>query len=399
MKIGKLLLLLSAFFFATALRAQPLIWDLQHLKAVKKAIRQGDATYTTALRQLTDAAEKELQKKPATVIDKPMMPPSGDKHDYMSLGRYWWPNPDTPDGLPYIRKDGHSNPELHKFDRGKLGGLGSSISRLALAYYFTGNAQYARKAEEMLDVWFLNPETRMNPNLNYGQTIPGHNEGKGRAEGIIDTYSLIPVVDAVLLLDREGEFSKSRMQALQEWFDAYSRWMVQSEIGQAERAAKNNHGLAYDVQLAVFAAFAGNDTLADSVLRNFAEKRLFRQIEPDGSQPLELARTTGFGYSVFNITHMLDMCDFARHRKFDLYGTTSSDGRSIAAAIDYLTPYLGKSVEEFPFQQIKNWETEQQALTRVLRRAARYEPSERYAELSRKYSRETPDDLFILLYL
>ncbi len=398
MKIRNLFLL-SIFYLTTPIYAQPLIWDLQHLKTVKKDIKQGNETYTKALEQLIGDAQKELKKKPATVIEKPMTPPSGDKHDYMSLGRYWWPNPDTPDGLPYIRKDGHSNPELSKFDRERLGGLGNSISRLALAYYFTNNRQYAEKATEMLEVWFLNPETRMNPNLNYGQTIPGHNEGKGRAEGVIDTYSFVPLVDAVLLLHQEKVLSKSFLTKLQQWFDDYSQWMVQSEIGQAEQAAKNNHGLAYDVQLAVFSAFAGNNALSDSVLQNFAEKRLFRQIKPDGSQPLELARTTGFGYSIFNITHMLDMCDFARHQKFDLYSMVSNDGRCIGAAIDYLIPYLGKSVQEFPFQQIKNWETEQENLTRVLLRAAQYETSKNYQELSKQYSQENPNYLFTLLYL
>ena len=38
-----------------------------------------------------------------------------------SVGPYWWPDPSKPDGLPYIRKDGHKNPE-----RGKIGDSGLS---------------------------------------------------------------------------------------------------------------------------------------------------------------------------------------------------------------------------------------------------------------------------------
>jgi hypothetical protein len=30
----------------------------------------------------------------------------------MSLAPYWWPDPKSPNGLPYIRRDGERNPEI-----------------------------------------------------------------------------------------------------------------------------------------------------------------------------------------------------------------------------------------------------------------------------------------------
>lgn len=46
-------------------------------------------------------------------MDKTLVAASGNKHDYYSFPPYWWPNPDTQDGLPYIRKDGQTNPDAN----------------------------------------------------------------------------------------------------------------------------------------------------------------------------------------------------------------------------------------------------------------------------------------------
>ena len=373
------------------------MWDGKQLAKVKKAIAENDPVYTKAYEILINRAEAELQKPNPTVMDKPMTPASGDKHDYMSIGRYWWPNPDTPDGLPYVRHDGKSNPELNRYDRQRLGAMASSVVNLGLAYYLSGEQKYADKAVSILDTWFIDPATRMNPNMNFGQTIPGHNEGKGRAEGVIDTYSFVPMIDAITLLWEGKALSKEQLLTLKKWFDDYTTWMTQSEIGQDEQSATNNHSVAYDVQLALFSRFAGKHKLAVKTLKEFPKKRIFAQIEPDGSQPRELGRTTGMGYSTFNLTHFLDMADIARKQKIKVYHAKSEDGRSIDAAIGFLTPYLGKSVEAWPYQQISGWDGALRNLTLVLYRADHYNPEAGYMELYEKYGTD-PDYMFTLLY-
>ena len=90
------------------------------LQRSKNAIQRKDPTVMPAFEALTAQADKMLGEGPYSVMDKQQTPPSGDKHDYMSVGPYWWPDPSKPDGLPYIRKDGEwlwansgvaSNPE------------------------------------------------------------------------------------------------------------------------------------------------------------------------------------------------------------------------------------------------------------------------------------------------
>ncbi len=336
-------------------QAQPRIWNM-------KSVEKAKESNSEAVKYLLREADKNLTVELTTVMDKHMTPDSGDKHDYMSMGRYWWPNPNTVNGLPYIRKDGVSNPEIEKLDRYPLSNMARNVSVLSLAYYFTSDEKYAAKAVENLRIWFVNPKTKMNPNMNFGQTVPGINEGKGRGEGVLDTYSFVEMLDGVELLKSSKKFTQKDKGALNEWFTTYLNWMLNSEIGQAENDAKNNHGTAFDIQVVRYALFVGKEDVANDIISAFPEKRLFKQIEPNGAQALELARTTALGYSTFNLTHFLDMCVMAKNMNKDLYNETSNDGRSISKAVDFLLQFVGKPQSDFPYQQIKDWEKVQKEL-------------------------------------
>lgn len=369
------------------------LYDRDYLLQVKKNLSA--ERYQPAYQKLLREADQELGKKPVSVMDKEMLPPSGDKHDYISMGPYWWPDPAKPDGLPYIRKDGERNPELKKLDRDRLGKMMKSVQRLGWAYYFSGKEVYARKAVEWLRVWFLDPETRMNPHLNYGQYIPGRTNG--RAEGCIDVYGLVDLTDALEILKGSQAMTSGDWQGLQDWFRHFIHWWQTSEIAIEERNAKNNHGLAYDVQLACYALFTGQTELAERLFREFPEKRIFPQVEPDGRQPLELARTTSFSYSWFNISHMLDMMALAKSEGIQLYDFRSEDGRCVTAALDFLLPYVGKSQASWPYRQIKDWEEKQKEACWLLRKASGYAPEKPYRRVAAQYDRTPQTDIRHLL--
>lgn len=392
MKNITLMFLLSLFMFSVwTVNGQPHIWNLKNLDKAK-------ILYTQSSELIVRNADKELKKTLVTVMDKGMIPPSGDKHDYISMGKYWWPNPETSDGLPYIRKDGVSNPEIDKYDRGSLGTMAKSVTNLSLAYYLTSDEKYAEKAVENLRIWFIDKGTRMNPNMNFGQTIPGRNNGKGRGEGLIDTYSFVEMLEGIELMKNSPTFTESDGASLTDWFGSFLDWMLTSEIGHDEFEAKNNHGTAFDVQVVRYAMFVGKEYLAKQFINEFPTRRLFKQIEPDGSQPLELARTKAFGYSVFNLTHFLDMCGLAKSLKIDLYDTQSSDGRSITKAIDFLAPYLGKTSDEFPYKQIIDWENAQKGLFWVLYRADSFISNPMYKKLNAKFLGSFENDINVVLY-
>src|SRR5580698_1146132 len=118
------------------------------------------------------AAAKIISRGPFSVMNKTAVPPSGDKHDYLSQAPYWWPDPAKPNGLPYIRKDGQRNPEINGItDHSEMDRVNTDSQTLALAWYLTGKEEYAARAALLVRTWFLDPKTRMNPNQNFGQYI------------------------------------------------------------------------------------------------------------------------------------------------------------------------------------------------------------------------------------
>ena len=130
------------------------------LAKVKQRIADGDKPLTAAVAKLREQADKDLKVEPLTVVNKPKAPPSGDKHDYVSMAPYFWPDPAKPDGLPYVRRDGRVNPERNQYDRPLLGQMTQAAGTLALAYYLTGDERYAARAAKLLRVWFLDADTR-----------------------------------------------------------------------------------------------------------------------------------------------------------------------------------------------------------------------------------------------
>ncbi|MDD4921611.1 MAG: alginate lyase family protein [Bacteroidales bacterium] len=378
-----------------AAKQAPAIWNIQHLQNVKTGIKENKPVYRDSYKMLVKNANAELTKPNPTVMDKPKAAISGDKHDYISLARYFWPNPATRDSMPYISRDGESNPELNLYDRNRLGNMCNSVCNLSLAYYFTGDKAYSKKAVSILRTWFLDPKTKVNPNLKYSQVARGHDGDNGRPSGLIDTYSYIGLLDAITLLDLSDQIPQQDLTEIKAWFRELTKWMQTAENGIKDDQATNNHSIAYDVQVAMFARFAGNEDVARKVINAFPERRLAAQIKPDGSQPRELTRTIAFHYSVYNIAHMMDMCDLASNMGIKLYD--SSNG-AIDRAIGWLMPYIDKP-KTFPYKQINDWKTVEKSFLQQIYRASVYSKDKRYVPLYNQFKAAPEDCVFTLLFV
>jgi len=391
-------LFLFVLFLIVRLQAQTtspqvFLLDAKQLQETKARLLAGDKNLAPAMAKLEAEAHKAISSGPFSVTTKEPTPPSGDKHDYMSQAPYFWPDPKSANGLPYIRRDGERNPEINKItDHRSLDQMEDSVETLALAYYFKGDEAYATRATQLLRTFFLEPATRMNPNLQFAQGIPGVNTGRGI--GLIETRGLTRVVDAIGLLSTSKALTEADRSGLAQWFAKFLQWMLESKNGRDEAAAKNNHGTYYDLQVASFALFMGKKDLAVEVLRTARDKRIAVQIEPDGRQPLELARTRAWSYSVGNLDGLMQLAGLGESVGVDLWSYKTADGRSIQQALNYLLPFaLGE--KKWPHQQLGDWPPEM--LYPLVRRAAVKYKDSGYQTLLAKIPNVEVNDRSVLL--
>lgn len=314
-------------------------------------IRAAKGLSAATREKIEQAGREALSLQPITITVKPVPPPGGTFNDYWSQGPYWWPNPETSDGLPYVRRDGEVNPEIYdsRFDIERLDGMSKAVCTLADSWLVSGNVAYAEHACRFLQTFFLDPETRMNPSLCFAQAIPGVSQGRGI--GLIETEEFIPMLERVILLHADGILSEATCTGLREWFAAYLEWLLTSSHGHDERATRNNHGTWLDAQLVAFALFCGRKDIAHEILQEVPSRRIDLHIEPDGKQPEELARTRSFTYSIFNLTGLMNLAWMGRHVGVDLWNYASEDGRCLRVAVNFLRPYTDPD-KVWPYPQI-----------------------------------------------
>ncbi len=287
------------------------ILDYQALVITKTKIKQGNAYYKPYYNALITSADSVLKLTTKTVMDKDVIASSGDKHDYMSMGIYWWPDPTKPDGLPYIRKDGQVNPEVRKItDAKNVKAMVNRIRILSLAYFYSDEVKYAAKALEITKAWFVDDTTKMNPNLNYAQGVPG--KSTGRRYGIIETREFGLLMDHLVLVNTTDQWA-SIEKSVKNWLTDYLEWLENSELGRLESETINNHGTWYDVQVASISIFLGKYENAEKVLNRALKDRLNVQIQGDGSQPEELARTNALDYSAMNLLAFFELSKMSQH--------------------------------------------------------------------------------------
>jgi len=288
-------------------------------------------------RQILEQAQWALQQEPVTVTAQQSPRSAGGKHDFFSEGDYWWPDPKHPAG-PYVQKDGVTNPGNFVAHRQAMIRFSRVIGALASAYKITKDERYVQHAIKHLVAWFIDPETRMNPNLLYAQAIKGRFTGRGI--GIIDTIHLMEVAQGTRVMANAKNMPPTTLQAIKNWFAAYLHWLTTHPYGQDEMRAENNHGTCWVMQVAAFAKLVGDESLLDFCRERFKTILLPDQMAVDGSFPRELKRTKPYGYSLFNLDAMVMLAQILSTPTDNLWNFKLADGRSIKRGMTFMFPYI-----------------------------------------------------------
>ncbi len=308
-----------------------------------------------AFTQIVKDAESSLLFGPFTVVDKVSLPPSGDIHDYLSVAPYWWPNPDTPDHLPYFRRDGVRVPGSVLYDEGSnqtdtssLWSFFTNTTSLGLAYYLTDDTRYGEVAARNIRVWFLEEETRMNPNVQFGQLIWGQNKNVGLGRAIIETRYMYQILDVVRILGRDGLLTEAELEGMKAWCVEFLEWLVESPGGHYEDRSANNHGTFFDVQAAAIAAFTDNVELLNKFTL-LSQTRVMGQIKDDGTLPYELERETQLHYVMFGLQALHELarvCEKVGVNLWKVQRSTAKRPLLELAALNFLPQFKAEWAHE-----------------------------------------------------
>lgn len=310
-----------------------------------------------ALRAKVEAA---LTEGPWTVTQKQVEVPSGDPHDYFSLSRYYHPNPDTPDGLPYILRDGQVNPDIEKYDYGRLARLVHAIQLMSIAFEAQPDSRIAALVNEWLRVWFVDSATRMHPHMKFAQYIPGTEgvagpptypprwvEGRNGQGCYVSYGGSIEGCCLPLLLDALRPFTEASalepdvLRGLQAWFADFRDWLLNDPLGQDERNTRNNHALWYRVQVVAYAVFTGQEEWAKQVLAEDVPVLLDAQMAEDGSLPEECWRAIPQTYILFALSALFNLARLSESIGGpDIWQLQTSKGRSLCLGARWFAQYL-----------------------------------------------------------
>ena len=332
------------------------VLDGQKLAETKQRLVVGDAMLRATLDKLLAMADAELTAGPWSVMNKTTTPPSGSKHDYISLARYYWPG-NSANGCPYVHKDGETNPDCasNRWDHASRHAAMDAIYHLSLAWYFTGDPRYGSRAALVARTWFLDPATQMNPNIDFGEGVPCLRDGAGT--GVLNWTEVIgEALDGIAILDTGAPgWSSADQMGMRTWLTAFLKWLETDPLATKEKAAANNHGTWYDTGVSAILLYLGQ-TAETKALVESSKKRIASQIKSDGSQPEELARTNTWGYSNWNLEGFCLLASTASHVGTDLWTYAPAGAGTIAKAVDYLIQGAQKGKTAWSHPQIAPFE-------------------------------------------
>ena len=250
------------------------------------------------------------------MVNKTILPPTGNIHDYYSLSPYMWPdcsNVHNTTALTeeqigkeckYYTKDGQFNPDRSMVnDTGAFAAMSDAIWFNVLAYKITNDEQYASNVAHWIDTWFINHATYMTPNLIYSQVVRGvGGSGVGTHLGVLDLHCVTKIASGVIVLRALGakSWTPEVDAGVVAWSNAYIGWLKTSPLALGEKGSLNNHGSFYYSQTASLQVLVGDYAGAKDTLEQFFNGIYKGQITSTGEQPFEAERTRPFHYRSYN---------------------------------------------------------------------------------------------------
>jgi hypothetical protein len=326
----------------------------EEAEPIHSAIIRKEAWTQDSVRRLREEAEKRLREGPWSVTSDRPKGIELDTHEYYSEAPDWWPDPENPTG-PYIRHEGQANPIRFMGNRNAIDAMCDAVFTLGTAAFLLDDARYAQRAVRVINVWFLSPKTRMNPDLDHARAVPGVNTGTGN--GILDGRGLIRAIQGMEFLAQTPSWDAREQAGVRRWFAEYLQWLTRSANAEEERNSGNNHASWWTAQTAAVATFVEDHSTAQMIFNFYADRVFPRQIRSNGSAPREEVRTRSLANSALNLEAFAMISRIAQVNGVDLWDVRARSGATIGTVVDYLAPYLSDP-RKWTMEQVADFQSE-----------------------------------------
>lgn len=315
-------------------------YNSTHVKLVRDLIKAKDSFFVKNYKKLINKGIAALDFDADPVTNKKEVPPSKNMHDYLSYAPYKWPDTLKKDGLPWVTRDGQINPVFYSSDTDftRTSTFFDVIDVLSWSYYFSKDKRFAKKAIKLINTWYLNPETKVNPNINFGQRVPG--AADGRKAGVQEWCNQSSVITALQIFDADGLLTANVKTGMQFWFEKYLTWLTTNPMAIKAGFTRQNHANHYNYQVVGLMMYLGKNEDAKAVVKAAKQSRIADQITPNGKQPRELGRTRSVHYASLNLWSMTELALMGRKLGIDLWNYETDDFRSLRKAYAYLIPFV-----------------------------------------------------------
>jgi len=211
----------------------------------------------------------------------------------------------------------------------------TDIVTLALAYRHYGERYNIEQAADCARAWFLNSQTRVEPNVDLPVIMEGCEEDINST--LADYATVWPMLDALRILQAASAMTNSELQGIANWLHQFQdSWL--KAAGQQAETERSIKGVIHDLVIGSVSAYLGDVSTTVRML-NRSPLRLHNCIEPFGA-PTELSRKQPLHQSLFSLQQWFNLAFFGRASGVvDLWRCGELDRKSLVWALRFISTH------------------------------------------------------------